>query len=53
MKVMIMAFRKNSWYGTIGFVGKHYAVLSQDNYSYKVKVGKEVKNVNKCDAVVI
>lgn len=53
MKVMIMSYSKSNWYGNIDYIGKQYTVTGEDKYSYRVKYGKEIKNISKGDCVVI
>lgn len=51
MKVMIMSCNGDKWYKKK--ISDRYMVVGQDKYKYKVKVGKETKNISKGDVAVI
>ncbi|URZ15313.1 hypothetical protein [Clostridium felsineum] len=53
MQIMIMRYSKYCWYSGIDYIGKKYKVISQTQYYYVIRNGKEIRDIKKCDAVVI
>lgn len=53
MRIMITAYRKGCWYGDISYIGKQYEVVKKMEHCFSVKDKRGIRQINKCDCVVI